>query len=342
MAKIGRKVVFFLGAGASFGAGATADIQGGGRIAIPTQATFWDTFLRFSRSPRNRSEIESFLFRYFLGYSRTPARLTPSKRRQMLSNVDVEEVFTFLSERARAPASSAALRTYADKVWVALLAEFGHVFGRFAASSRTRSIFRALRKNFILSRDTVVSFNYDTVFEDSIPKYQWHYDEVESRKDGFRLLKPHGSINWQRGETITVADDPTECVIVAPTHLKFVRTDVDTTNAIGGYLDHSPQINRIWSTMEREMRDAKALVFVGYSFPVADLYFSSVLRSVLADRGEAPGLVIVNPDAVSIEKRLKARFPLAQVLLRYDLANFVQATRQQLLKDLEAARARDA
>lgn len=341
MASPGRKIVFFLGAGASFGAGATADIQGGGEIPIPTQTTFWATFLRFSRSQKNRAEIESFLFRYFLGYSRTPARLNSMKRRRMLQNVDVEEVFTFLSERARAPASSPALRTYADRVWLALLAEFGHVFGRFAATRRTKSTFRALRENFIRRRDSVVSFNYDTVFEESVPKYHWHYEEVGTRTDGFRLLKPHGSINWQRGDPITISAEPSDCVVVAPTHLKFVRTDDGAHSSPGGYLDHAPQINRIWSRMEREMREAKALVFIGYSFPVADLYFSSVLRSVLADRSAAPGLVIVNPDAVSIEARLKARFPLAQVLLRYDLANFVQATRQQLLRDLESAGARD-
>lgn len=341
MAGVGRKIVFFLGAGASFGAGATAPVQGGGHVAIPTQATFWDTFLRFSTSVKNRREIESFLFRYFLGYSRIPARTKPAHRRRMLQDVDVEEVFTFLSERARAPASSTALRTYADGVWAALLAEFGNVFGRFQASSRTKIVFRALRKNFIRRRDSVVSFNYDTVFEGSIPSKYWHYEQVGHDTEGFRILKPHGSVNWEDGDQITLVKKPESCVIVAPTHLKFVKTGSVDAEQPRGYLDHSPQINRIWHAMEREMREAKALVFIGYSFPVADLYFSSVLRSVLADRGAAPGLVIVNPDAVSIGDRLRSRFPLAQVLLRYDLTNFVQANRQQLLRDLGAGGSAD-
>src|SRR5690606_31175459 len=102
---------------------------------IPTQATFWDTFLRFSSGHKNKSDIESFLFRYFLGYTRVPTRIPAAKRRAMFKNIDVEEVFTFLSERARAPASSAPLRTYANKVWTALLEEFGHVFSRFEASA---------------------------------------------------------------------------------------------------------------------------------------------------------------------------------------------------------------
>lgn len=102
MTNVGRKIVYFLGAGASYGAGATASVQGGGIVPIPTQATFWDTFLRFCSSQRNRDLIESFLFRYFLGYARVPARTNAKKRRAMLRDVDVEEVFTFLSERARA------------------------------------------------------------------------------------------------------------------------------------------------------------------------------------------------------------------------------------------------
>lgn len=252
----------------------------------------------------------------------------------MLKDVDVEEVFTFLSERARAPASSVSLRTYANRVWTALLEEFGHVFGRFDASQATRRVYRLLAKNYVRSRDTIVSFNYDTVFERSLRANSWYYDEVGNNNQGLRVLKPHGSINWQDGETITVNSNPTRCVVVAPTHLKFVQTQGKQDSSTLGYLDRSEQISLIWARMEQEMRQAKALVFIGYSFPVADLYFSSVLRSVLADRGSAPGLVIVNPDAVSIRTRLVNRFPLSSVVLRYDLGNFVQSNRNQILRDL--------
>jgi hypothetical protein len=312
-------------------------VQGGGEVAIPTQATFWETFLRFSSSQRHRDLIESFLFRYFLGYARVPARANSRKRRAMLKDIDVEEVFTFLSERARAPASSTSLRTYAGRVWAALLSEFGNVFNRFEASQATRRVFRAFVRNYVRSRDTLVSFNYDTVLERSLPSsYKWHYEQVGEHRTGVRLLKPHGSINWEDGEVIRVTDRPEQRVIVAPTHLKFVQTSESERNETIGYLDRSVQINQIWARMEKEMRQAKALVFIGYSFPVADLYFSSVLRSVLADRGTAPGIVLVNPDAVSIRARLRQRFPLGNVVLRYDLGNFVQSTRSELLHDLES------
>jgi len=82
------------------------------------------------------------------------------------------------------------------------------------------------------------------------------------------------------------------------------------------------------------MREAKALVFIGYSFPAADLYFSSILRSVLADRDGAPAVAIVNPDAVAIGERLRQRFALGRIDLHFDIRNFVEGSRKNLLKRL--------
>jgi hypothetical protein len=344
MAQQGRKICFFLGAGASVGAGAFAKVQHGGRIFIPTQATFWDTFLRFCQNPANRKAIESFLFRYFLGYERVPARATALKRRAMFKGIDVEEVFTFISERVRAPATSSALRTYAEGVWDALVAEIPIVFSRFRPNKKTQKTYRDLLNKFVLSRDAIVSFNYDTIFEYSLPhNRRWCYEGVSVCNNALRVLKPHGSVNWQAGQKIVVQQKPSHCVVVAPTHLKFVQTHPSSSqNGTGhagssaiGYLDQSKQIEKIWSEMEREMRQAKALVFVGYSFPAADLYFASVLRSVLASRDGTPAMVIVNPDAVAIRDRLQGRFPIAKVLLYFDLGAFLQSSREQLMKQLK-------
>jgi hypothetical protein len=76
-----RRIVFFLGAGASLGAGSFTSVQGRGEIPIPTQDTFWETFFRFCKSAKNRADIEAFLFRYFLNYGRTPSRSTATARR---------------------------------------------------------------------------------------------------------------------------------------------------------------------------------------------------------------------------------------------------------------------
>jgi len=335
MARQQRKIVFFLGAGASLGAGAFAKVQHGRKLPIPIQSTFWEIFLRFCRSDDSRNEIQSFLFRYFLGYARVPARLKKEQRRIMLGKVDVEEVFTFLSERTRAPSTSPALKGYANKIWTALVSELPNVFGHYQPNKSTRSVYRQFIKNFIRSRDTIASFNYDTILEDSVLKsFKWHYQGITDATNSIGILKPHGSVNWEDSDPIRVEAVPSRALVIAPTHLKFVKSDSGTTQDTSGYLDHSPGIKNVWSVMEREMREAKALVFIGYSFPTADLYFSSVLRSVLADRDGPPGVAIVNPDAVAIRERLRQRFSFEHVGVYFDLKTFVSSSRRSLLIEL--------
>lgn len=337
-----KKFVYFLGAGASYGAGASAIVQAGGKIRIPMQSTFWETFLRFCKGKNNRKDIESFLFRYFLGYRKMPSRLSPNDRRKLLAHVDVEEVFTFLSERSRAPSTSAQLRAYSTKIWKALVAEIGHVFSRFDANVETRAIYRQLMSRHHRSFDTIVSFNYDTVFEQSLPhKRRACYRGLYKARGEVAVLKPHGSVNWNvaRDGSIEVKNYPDAAVVIAPTHLKFVPShselELPSENQ-AGYLDQSDEIREIWSQMEQRMKDARALVFIGYSFPMADLYFSSVLRSVLADRDTSPDIVIVNPDAIAIAERLHKRFRLRKVVRYFDLMQFVQASRSDVIKQLES------
>lgn len=335
----GRKVLYFLGAGASYGAGATAAVQGSGAIPIPTQASFWETFLRFSKNAKRRSRIESFLFRYFMGYRKVPSRSKPAERRRMLNGIDVEEVFTFLSERARAPSTTPQLRTYAKEVWQDLIAEVGNVFGHFEANAKTKRIYRTFLKNHIRSYDAIVSFNYDIIFERSLPnRHPWAYEGIEECTNCLPILKPHGSVNWALSDANTIVrkSAPERCVVVAPTHLKFITgPEEDEDDAeYAGYLDQAPQIQQVWSALEREMKEARALVFIGYSFPVADLYFSSLLRSVIATRDSAPGVVIVNPDAVLLAERLSKRFAIRKLVRYFDMTQFVQASRNNVFEQI--------
>jgi hypothetical protein len=339
-----RRIVYILGAGASFGAGAYANKQGGGRIPIPTQSTFWDTFLRFCRSNEHRKKIEGLLYRYFLDYHKVPGRMSPAARRRQLAPIDVEEVFTFLSERYYAPSVSPQLKTYAFALWQALTEEIGQVFGRFAADKQTRHTYKLFRKQHLRTRDTVVSFNYDVIFEQSIKGNQkWYYEGIDQthKPQSLRILKPHGSINWTKHNGSIKARSvlgpfPQHPIVVAPSHLKFVGTGENKADPSAfGYLNQSPQIGEVWKAMERELEEAKAWVFIGYSFPPSDLYFSSVLRSTLALRPANPLIAIVNPDAMAIRQRLGNRFHIPPDRIRTfpDLQTFNQIGRAQMLEN---------
>lgn len=255
----------------------------------------------------------------------------------MLQGIDVEEVFTFLSERSKAPSSSPQLKTYADSVWLALVSQVGRVFARFEPTKKTRGIVRQFHEQHVRSRDVLVSFNYDTVFERSLPgRVSWAYAGIEDTTGKLRVLKPHGSINWEKkGSEIKKAPNAETPVIVAPTHLKFVQATGSPQNS-RGYLEDAAEVRSIWKEMEQEMRAAKTLVFIGYSFPVADLYFSSVLRTALSGRDSPPAVVVVNPDAVSIAQRLTARFPLKKVIKYFALDQFVSAGRSGVQQAIDS------
>ncbi len=328
---VGRKVVFVLGAGASLGAGATASVQRGGSVKIPIQSSFWRVFLKFAKSPENHKVIESFLFRYFTEYDRVPSRLNAADRGRLLARIDVEEVFTFLSERSQSPSTPTRLKVYIDKVWKAMISEIGNVFGRFPANRDTKSVYRSLIKNQFGNRDAVVSFNYDIVFEDSLlSSTRWGYHCVTETTGRLSIYKPHGSINWVMNDDVILhkvshKDQP---VVVAPSHLKFSLRNNTSNQA--GYLDAADTMFVIWRELEKELKLAKAIVFIGYSFPSADLYFTSLLRTVFSDRQAKPKIILVNPDAVAISDRVFQKFQI-RTKNYFDLGQFSKISRKEAL-----------
>ena len=170
--------------------------------------TFWPTFLRFC-SASSCEMIQGFLFRYFMGYSRVPARWKAAAMREALASIELEGVFTFLSERIRAPGTSSQLRFYANRVWSALVGEIGPVFRRFQPNSMTRKTYRNLLANHVRRWDTIVSFNYDTVFEHSLQQNgAWHYEGIEDEVNSLPILKPHRSSNWAERSPISLQDMP--------------------------------------------------------------------------------------------------------------------------------------
>jgi hypothetical protein len=330
-----RKVVWIFGAGASLGAGAYAKIQRGGKIYIPTQVDFWDTLLRYA-SAKDRDIIEAFLYRYFKGYHKTPSKLNHNRRRKAFKEVDVEEVFTFLSERVSTPTITPQLKTYfQDSVWPALIRSISSTFGKFHANTSTRAIYRDFEANHLRAHDAIVSFNYDLILEESLTKNSWEYFALNDTKNKTPILKPHGSVNWEPSsdnKNIIKKSVPSIAMIVAPTHLKFIEPKETDNRSPAGYLNTNQAISKIWSEMEVQMKGSKALIFVGYSFPDADLYFSSVLRTVLTSTATMK-LILVNPDSQRIAEKICRRFSIEKkdIANHFDFAHFCKLSRKDIL-----------
>jgi hypothetical protein len=329
-----RKIVWVLGAGASRGAGAVTSVQHGGTIPIPMQSDFWDTTLRFADND-DRKLIEAFLFKYFKGYRKTSPKVKPSERRKFFGEVSVEEVFTFLSERISSATISPQLRTYYhEKVWEPLIRSVTATFRRFKSNTNTLSVYRVFADNHLKSRDAIISFNYDTVFESSLRKIEWYY--FGFKKKNIPIYKPHGSINWglKPDHTIKTDKQTTTPVIVAPTHLKFIGLNGFEDKHTSGYLNSNKTINEIWQAMEKQMEGAKAIVFIGYSFPDADLYFSSVLRTVLTKSQYQIKIILVNPDSLRISEKISSRFSIKRTNIynHFDLESFCKLKRNEILR----------
>lgn len=180
-----RKIAWILGAGASRGAGAKAKIRNA-TVPIPVQAEFWKTVL--SMAQRNdRKIVEDFLFRYFRRYARLPPHISSQRKLKEISGVNVEEVFTFLSERIAAPSTNTNVRDEFDGIiWPALVRTVAYTFSKFNANAETKRHYRRFQKGLLRSHDSIVSFNYDTVAENSLTK-AWHYAGING-PGGYRSI----------------------------------------------------------------------------------------------------------------------------------------------------------
>jgi hypothetical protein len=146
----------------------------------------------------------------------------------------------------------------------------------------------------VTKNDVVVTFNYDRVLELMI-----HDAEVarsgavrmqvvlphEDPRPGYApVLKLHGSVDWRR------SDDP-----AAVNRKRYeLRGDVNyalkcSDELIGiaspgpTKLDRTQELERLWQRAEEALKDAEAVVFVGYRFPPTD---SEARRRLLGAIGQ--------------------------------------------------------
>lgn len=172
--------------------------------------------------------------------------------------------------------------------------------------------------NLNLYDDTIISFNYDLVLEGAAIIYNWkrHKDQDHSRrgrdnfitlntlfdksnidnddiskyfnnydnlsyfpnlplfdkgKNSIRYIKLHGSINWKTTDGNTF--------IVPPTWNKS-----DT------------EVRKLWYLAYEELKKAKRIIIIGYSFPETDIYIKSLLGLALNENDILQHIFFINPD----------------------------------------------
>lgn len=171
-----------------------------------------------------------------------------------------------------------------------------------------------------LKKSAFVSFNYDILIDNAIMRFLNQGDSNKNlipidyginlklsssrykfRKNGIKLLKVHGSLNWLYCRTCneitltpfeksvsTIIKPKKKCkncqsrfspIIIPPTYYK------DMSNV---YLQN------IYWEIDRILRSAKEIYFCGYSFPDADMHIKYLFKRMEMNSTKSPKIFIIN------------------------------------------------
>jgi hypothetical protein len=287
--------VLILGAGASRGGSFVARETG----AIPPLDA--DFFLQLERLPRrsvSQRELLSFVSREF---GPTGSRSMENVFSQLIASDEISA----LPLRRPGP----HIRSYrhaADRFYEALIELLRETCG-----DRQCRFHETLVKRLQVG-DTVISFNYDCVVDATLASNARAYGRWDpSRGYGYavtagsqywggtplarqtrpiKLLKPHGSLNWQitevkGGATLSLRQDPysgsSAGRIIPPLAKKEISIE---------------PFQSVWTAARDALTAAKALVVIGYSAPDVDPLSQALIRLHTANgRPGLRSLVLVDP-----------------------------------------------
>lgn len=163
----------------------------------------------------------------------------------------------------------------------------------------------------LTAEDSILSFNYDCIMDRALREKgsnRWDPErggygvtvtgatdrwrspaKGKSPQGTIRLLKMHGSLNWEIiNDVLSLRDSDTastaEGSIIPPSWFKNLTSEPYAT---------------IWRNARRAVRSARIIAVVGYSVPVTDLFSQSLLKVEAGSkekREKLDALVLVNPD----------------------------------------------
>jgi hypothetical protein len=160
-------------------------------------------------------------------------------------------------------------------------------------------------------RDTIITFNYDTLVEDSLHNLgtQFSYgffndpknpvvdfDEsarcVSNQSQAVDVLKLHGSVNWGIG------DSATRNLRVFGTFADLVRSGnkpilVPPTWRKGWGRGHP--VTTVWDAAVRALASATRVIILGYSIPQTDMHFRYLLAAGLQTNISLQKVLYINP-----------------------------------------------
>lgn len=195
--------------------------------------------------------------------------------------------------------------------------------------------------------NTVITFNYDTIFEDALTRLEvpWTYGYSKRSMEGFfhsvrfvgdekgawgraletdaiPVLKLHGSVNW----AIKPKGGPTGPQLnIYPTY-DGLRAAHEVPRLVPPTWSKTVEdhLSIPWQQAIERITTATHIIIIGFSMPETDLHFRYLLAAGLQRNASLRKIVFVNPDPEGVEKR--ARAVLRSSYIDQGLITFVKNT----------------
>lgn len=174
-------------------------------------------------------------------------------------------------------------------------------------------------------RNTVVTFNYDTIVEDGLNGLGVPFDYALGPTDSpdsvrppapVPLLKLHGSTNWALNREVQdrvdvcgslhdIVESDRSPLVIPPTWRKVFPGALAS----------------VWSRATEALRTATRIVLVGFSIPETDLHFKYLLASALIENISLRSVTVVAPDTTSplMVGRLSSLFRDPSIVSRFPM-----------------------
>jgi hypothetical protein len=194
--------------------------------------------------------------------------------------------------------------------WRVLEQQEGANLGGYTHSSPLYQLYAGLLAGYFSEprhgRNTVITFNYDTLVEDALHglNIPFHYGlsdaaasfqpvakcSPEDHPNAIPVLKLHGSMNWANpanddeririyGSYDDLRGNQQRVLLLPPTWRK----------AFGGHL------KGVWNTALKALTEATRIVTIGFSMPPTDTHFKYLLAAGLRDNISLLKMIFVNP-----------------------------------------------
>ena len=239
---------------------------------------------------------------------------------QLLSELQVNEQLFDASDQYETTFTKEQLRNLQTDLLLEVARWFHEISKSVVPNAPTVSWLSKFKEQVMRQRAAVISFNWDLIldqllFADGINEASYGFTIGEDQIPS--LLKPHGSLNWfEEGigrhlksvKRVTVFDNGPDTVYA----FREFRAPVSKSTRIYSplivppvYLKNfeKPVFKALWRNCVTVLNQARQVVFLGYSMPLADHHAQFIMRCGFQKRivsdpcvQGTPEVVIVNPD----------------------------------------------